>query len=120
LRKLLIAVAVTAVTAVLAPVAMAGFQAPPTTDEAIIARDIVPSGEYGSVPPPANADQQAQMYNALTPLFNHVAPTDLVNDFKPEPVGIAGAAKPVTTETVPNAGVKIVRDAFDVPYIYGT
>ena len=61
------------------------------------------------------------MYNALTPRFNNVTPTDLVNDFKPEPVGIKGAAPPVTLETgVPHAGVTIYRDAFDVPYIYGT
>src|SRR5436309_10738168 len=99
-------------TAVVAPTAMAGFAVPPTTDHAIFGRDIVPSGEFGSVPPPPGADQQARMYNALTPLFNNVTPTDLVNDFKPEPVGIAGAAKPATTETVPQPGVTILRDAY--------
>src|SRR5436305_5465366 len=95
-RMLMVVVAVLTGGAVLAPAAVAGISVPPTTDHAIVARDIVPSGEYGSVPPPANADQQAQMYNALTPAFNNVTPTDLVNDFKPEPVGIAGAAKPLT------------------------
>jgi hypothetical protein len=53
-------------------------------DYALIARDIVPSGQYGSVPPPAQATQQAQMYNALTPLFNHVTSSDLLADFKPD------------------------------------
>jgi acyl-homoserine lactone acylase PvdQ len=121
LRKTLIVVAVITVAAVLAPAAMAAVSVPPTTDYAIIGRDIVPSGEYGSVPVPANADQQAQMYNALTPLFNNVTPNDLINDFKPEPVGIKGAAPPVTLETgVPRPGVTIYRDAYDVPYVYGT
>ncbi len=92
---------------------------PSVTDEALIARDIMPSGEYGSVPPPTQADQQAKMYDALTPLFNNVTPTDLVNDFKPDPVGIAGAAKPITPETVPHAGITLLRDAYNVPYIYG-
>ncbi len=58
------------------------------------------------------------MYNALTPLFNHVSTADLFSDFKPEPLGIAGAG-PVTKEPVPRAGVTIYRDRFDVPYVYG-
>jgi hypothetical protein len=118
-RMLLFVVAVTSVGLGLAPAASAGIQAPPTSDHAIIARDIVPSGEYGSVPPPPNADQQAVMYDALTPRFGSVTPTDLINDFKPEPVGIAGAAKPITIEAVPHAGLTIYRDAFHVPYVYG-
>lgn len=88
-------------------------------DYSIIARDIVPSGEYGSVPPPAGADQQAVMYNALTPLFNGVSANDVVSDFKPEPTGIQGAGN-VTTESVPKSGLTIYRDSFNVPYIYGT
>jgi acyl-homoserine lactone acylase PvdQ len=117
-RILLIVVTVLSAGAVVVPAASAAT-VPPVTDEALIARDIMPSGEYGSVPPPANADQQAQMYNALTPLFNNVTPTALVNDFKPEPTGIAGAAKPITTETVPHPGITLYRDAYNVPYIYG-
>lgn len=88
-------------------------------DYANIARDIVPSGEYGSVPPPAQAAQQAMMYDALTPLFRHVTPADLAQDFKPERVGTAGAAGPLTAESVPQPGLSIQRDAFDVPYIQG-
>jgi acyl-homoserine lactone acylase PvdQ len=116
---MLTVLAVTTLGVVLAPAASAAISVPPTTDSAIIARDIMPSGEYGSVPPPANADQQAVMYNGLTPLFDHVTPADLVKDFKPEPVGIAGAAKPLTAESVPRAGLTIYRDAFHVPYVYG-
>jgi acyl-homoserine lactone acylase PvdQ len=87
-------------------------------DYASIARDIIPSGEYGDVPPPAGATTQAQMYNALTPLFNKVSPADITADFKPEPIGSAFTG-PRTTEKVPHAGVTILRDSFDVPHIYG-
>jgi hypothetical protein len=87
-------------------------------DYAIIARDIIPSGEFGSVPPPANAADQAMMYDALTPLFNHVTPADLDQDFKVETLGTTGAG-PVTNDPVPKAGVTILRDSFDVPHIYG-
>jgi acyl-homoserine lactone acylase PvdQ len=87
-------------------------------DYAIIARDIVPSGEYGSVPPPPQADQQAEMYNALTPLFNHVTSPDLLADFKPDYLGTA-AVGPFTIETVPHPGVTIKLDPYDVPQIIG-
>ena len=46
-------------------------------DHAATARNIIPSGQYGAVPPPAGADQQALMYDALTPLFDQVTPADL-------------------------------------------
>ena len=87
-------------------------------DYAIISRDIVPSGQYGSVPPPPQATQQAQMYNALTPLFNRVTGHDLLTDFKPDSIGSA-AVGPFTTEPVPHAGVTIRRDLYDVPQIIG-
>jgi acyl-homoserine lactone acylase PvdQ len=103
--------------AVLGAVALAPAAAS-AKDYAIIARDIVPSGQYGSVPPPPQATQQAQMYNALTPLFDHVTPSDLLADFKPEPLGTAGSG-PLSTETVPHAGVTIIRDRYDVPHITG-
>jgi acyl-homoserine lactone acylase PvdQ len=86
-------------------------------DFALVARDIVPSGEFGSVPPPAGADTQARMYNALTPLFNHVTDAQLPQFFKPETLGTATPG-PMTTET-PRGGVTIVRDAYDVPHVHG-
>jgi hypothetical protein len=119
MRRILTILGALTAAAVLAPAAGAQPTVPATADYSIIARDIMPSGQYGAVPPPANADQQAVMYNALTPLFNNVRPANLVQDFKPAPTGIAGAAKPITTEVVPHAGVTVYRDAFHVPYVYG-
>jgi acyl-homoserine lactone acylase PvdQ len=87
-------------------------------DYARVARDIIPSGEYGAVPIPAAASSQAMMYDALTPLFNHVTRSDLVADFKPEPLGTADSG-PLSTEPVPHAGVTLVRDRYDVPHVYG-
>ena len=49
------------------------FAVPAAADDyASVARNIIPSGQYGSAPPPAGADEQARMYDALTPLFNQV------------------------------------------------
>jgi acyl-homoserine lactone acylase PvdQ len=87
-------------------------------DFATVARDIVPSGEPGGVPVPPGADRQALMYDALTPLFNHVTDAQLPRFFKPMTLGVATPG-PVRTETVPHPGVTIVRDGFDVPHIHG-
>ena len=58
------------------------------------------------------------MYNALTPLFNHVTSQDLLADFKPDYLGGA-AVGPFTIETVPHPGVTIKLDPYDVPQIIG-
>ncbi len=100
--------------------AQAVAQASPN-DYASIALDIMPSGEYGSYPPPAAADQQAAMYNALTPLFDHVNESQLTDFFKPMTLG-NDTAGPGTVETVPGApaGLTIIRDRYDVPHVIGT
>src|SRR4051812_16282568 len=87
-------------------------------DYAATALNIIPSGEPGGLPVPPGADTQAKMYDALTPLFDQVTPTDLSADFKSEALR-AGPSCPCRTERVPRAGIKIVRDRFDVPHITG-
>src|SRR4051795_9694636 len=88
-------------------------------DYAPDALNIIPSGQYGSVPIPAGADQQALMYDGLTPLFDQVTAPDLTKYFKSEALGAPGSPAPTTNEAVPRVGVTIVRDAFNVPHITG-
>ena len=88
-------------------------------DFAQTALNIIPSGQYGSVPPPTGADTQANMYDALTPLFYNVTNADLTQDFKSERFGI-DTAGPGTNESVPHPGVTITRDTFDVPHVHAT
>ena len=59
------------------------------------------------------------MYNALTPLFDHVTNADLFSDFKSEQFGL-GSDGPGTIEPVPFPGVTIVRDRFHVPHVTAT
>ncbi|MCW2953571.1 MAG: peptidase penicillin amidase [Conexibacter sp.] len=87
-------------------------------DFAGTALNVIPSGQWGSAPPPAGADLQAKRYDALTPLFDKVTPADLKRDFKPETFGTKGQC-PCHAERVPRRGVTIVRDRFDVPHITG-
>jgi acyl-homoserine lactone acylase PvdQ len=88
-------------------------------DYAPDALNIIPSGQYGSVPIPAGADQQALMYDGLTPLFDQVTAPDLTKYFKSEALGTAGSPEPTRVEETPRKGLKLVRDAFNVPHITG-
>jgi acyl-homoserine lactone acylase PvdQ len=82
------------------------------------ALNIIPSGQYGGVPPVPKADDQARLYDALTPLFDNVTGRDLHRYFKSEKLGTKGQG-PLTRERVPRKGVRIIRDRFNVPHIYG-
>ena len=58
------------------------------------------------------------MYDALTPLFDDVTRADLLRNFKSEKLGIKKQGR-ITRERVPRKGVRIFRDKFNVPHIYG-
>jgi hypothetical protein len=85
-------------------------------DPADVALNIIPSGQYGSVPPPEGADAQALMYDALTPLFDQITNADLNRYFKSQGLGI-GPDGPAQPEEVPRDDVTIVRDAFNIPHV---
>ena len=113
-RRLLITGAVMA-AAILALAPAASAKKKSSADPTIIARNILPSGQYG-VPGP-NAASQATLYNALTPLFDHVTQNDLFTDFKSEKLSV-DTDGPTTQEAVPFPGVTLLRDRFNVPHIY--
>ncbi len=87
-------------------------------DFASTALNIIPSGQYGAVPPPPKADDQARMYDALTPLFDDVTNRDLTRYFKSEKLGTKGQGR-MRRERVPRRGVTILRDKHNVPHIRG-
>ena len=101
--------------------AMAALVVAPATagakgDPARTALNIIPSGQWGNVPAPPGADEQAQMYDGLTPLFDNVTDADLGKYFKSEGLGV-GPDGPTTNEPVPREGVTITRDRFNVPHV---
>ena len=83
-------------------------------DYSATARNIVPSGQPGSVG--ALDTSQAIMYDALTPLFNKVTNKDINQYFKSEKLGTS-ADGPYTTEAVPREDVTIKRDRYHVPHV---
>ncbi|HET8822995.1 MAG TPA: penicillin acylase family protein [Thermoleophilaceae bacterium] len=87
-------------------------------DFASTALNIIPSGQYGSVPLSPKADDQARMYDALTPLFDDVTNRDLRRYFKSEKLGTKGQGR-MRRERVPRRGVTILRDKHNVPHIRG-
>ncbi len=98
---------------------MAGSaQSAAAEDYASTALNIIPSGQYGTLPIPAAADTQAKMYDGLTPLFDNVTKSDLTTYFKSEALGV-DTATPSTIETVPRTGVTIERDSYNVPHVTG-
>ena len=113
-RSARLAVGMLALIALCAPAGTAAAR-----DLAQTALNIIPSGQYGSVPPPPGADTQAKMYDGLTPLFDQVSNADLTKYFKSERFGI-DTAGPGTIESVPRPGVTITRDKFNVPHVHAT
>jgi acyl-homoserine lactone acylase PvdQ len=108
-KKWLLAVALAA-TAV---VGLAGA-APPRIDFAGVAWSILPPGENGGVQFNENTNDQAKMYDALTPLWDHVTAADLAKDFTPNRFGAAGRR-----EALPRGDVVVIRDRFGVAHVNG-
>ena len=108
------------VPAALAAAFLLALPAPALADDfAGTALNVVPSGQWGGLPVPAAADSQAKLYDSLTPRFDQVTADDLTRSFKSEAFGV-GPDGPATTESVPRAGVRILRDRFNVPHINGS
>jgi len=99
--------------ALFAPAAVAATN---VRDYAQTALNIIPSGQYGGLGNPPGSATQALMYDALTPLFDHVTNAALFRDFKSERFGVPPDG-PGTAEPVAYPGVTLVRDRFDVPHV---
>jgi len=87
-------------------------------DYAATALNIIPSGQLGT--PGPGRDAQAQMYNALTPLFNNVTDADIAANFKSERFGISTDGPGTDDGPVPYPGVTITRDKYSVPHVTAT
>lgn len=87
-------------------------------DHAAVALNILPPGENGGLSFDRNTNDQAKLYDALTPLYDHVTDADLRRLFKPATLGL-GDAKPARVQRLPREGTQILRDRFGVPHVRG-
>jgi acyl-homoserine lactone acylase PvdQ len=87
-------------------------------DHAAVALSILPAGENGSLQFNRNTNDQAKLYDALTPLWDTVTDRDLRRLYKPATLGLGGG-KPARVETLPRSGARILRDGFGVPHVRG-
>ena len=85
-------------------------------DYAAVALNVLPPGQSGDLRFPPTATDQLKLYDGLTPKFGSVSTRDLTRFFKPERFGVSG--KVVRVER-PRRGVRILRDLWDVPHVYG-
>ena len=113
LRPVLIAGAFVALAVPALVAASSSAKAP--KDYASIALDIMPPGEAADSS--ANSTDQLALYDALTPLWNAVSPSNVHRLFKPETFGLQGKAQRV--EDTGRKRLKIVRDKWDVAHITG-
>ena len=86
------------------------------TDYAAVALNVLPPGQSGDLRFPRTASDQLRLYDGLTPRLGNVRPADLARYFKPERFGVVGRV--VRTER-PRSGVRILRDRWGVPHVYG-
>src|SRR5204863_8961037 len=66
----------------------------------------------------AHSLDQLKLYDGLTPLAGRVTNGDLFNFFKRAPLGLGGE-RTVRTERPGRPGLRILRDRWDVPHVYG-
>jgi acyl-homoserine lactone acylase PvdQ len=110
-RVVLVAALAAAAAAALLPA-----EAAERLDYASFARNVLPPGQSGSLSFPRTATDQLALYDGLTPKQGDVVASDLQRYFKSARFGPDGRA----VRTVrPRPGLRIVRDRWDVPHVYG-
>jgi acyl-homoserine lactone acylase PvdQ len=114
---LAVALALILALVVLGPLSAAPPPLPRPADYATDAYSILPPGENGSLNFDKNTNDQAKLYDALTPLRGNVTMADIRRLFKPEPLGL-GKDKPRSVER-PIAGLTIARDRYGVAHVFG-
>ena len=95
----------------------ASTAAPANRADRSVVLNVLPPGESGSLALGPHSTDQLRLYDRLTPLFDKVGAADVARDFKPERFGLGGQ-KPTRVER-PRRGVRVLRDGWDVPHVYG-
>jgi acyl-homoserine lactone acylase PvdQ len=90
--------------------------AAPRIDFAGVALNVLPPGQAGELGVGPHGVDQIALYDGLTPLGGNVTQRDLTRFYKSARFGVEG--KPERTVR-PREGLRIVRDRWGVPHVYG-
>src|SRR6476619_913420 len=105
-----------ALAAIAALVALPAAGGAGSSDYASVALNVLPPGQSGDLLFPPTATDQLKLYDGLTSRGSAVRAADLTRYFKPERFGVSGQV--VRTER-PRPGLRILRDRWAVPHVYG-
>lgn len=94
----------------------AAGDAAPRIDFAGVALNVLPPGQAGDLGMGRHSVDQIALYDGLTPLGANVTQRDLTRFYKSARFGVEG--KPERTVR-PRDGLRIVRDRWGVPHVYG-
>jgi len=108
-----------AVAAVALLLGLAPTSAASRADYAAVALNVLPPGEDGGFTIGAHSLDQLKLYDGLTPLRGSVTARDLTRFFKPAHLGMTGERTTRTERPPGRPGLKILRDRWDVPHVFG-
>jgi acyl-homoserine lactone acylase PvdQ len=114
-RRLAVALALIVALGAL-PAAASADSAPDFAGQAF---DILPPGQDGGFIFTTSSRDQLPLYDNLTPEFDQVTTADLPSFFKPNIFGLAGATPRRVEHPPGRPGVRIDRDSFNVPHVFG-
>ena len=79
--------------------------------------NILPPGQFGSLPTTTNSRDQLFMYDALTPLKDDVTDSTLDSTFKKNVFGLGGLTVKRVQHFPARPDLTVTRDSFDVPHV---
>src|SRR5512145_608985 len=92
---------------------------PPDFSSPDEAYNVLPPGQFGTLPTTVNSRDQLFLYDALTPLKDNVTAATLPTTFKKNVFGL-GNLSVKSTRTFPSRpGLTVTRDTFWVPHVEG-
>ena len=84
------------------------------TDEAY---NVLPPGQFGTLPANVNSRDQLFLYDALTPLKDNVTAATLPTTFKKNVFGLGGLSVKRVQTFPARPDLTVTRDSFDVPHV---
>jgi acyl-homoserine lactone acylase PvdQ len=79
-------------------------------------RYILPPGNFGGLPTTQNSLDQLPLYDALTPLRDHITTQNINDLFLPENFAPIGATH---EENTGRPGLRLIYDSYGIPHVYG-